>query len=112
MGFCRRILKTFIALDKLESESFVLPAQSVEEKAQLKNSVDEAFTSWLLFQQIQLLDKYFDNPLDHRLIFQSLTALWSTKPTDPWLIKRILELEAKYYAIAPRRSINSMPQIR
>ncbi len=96
------IVKAFLLLKELESPGFAELTDDTE-KMQRLQSVDTTFTSWQLFQQMRLLEKYLKGPVDSNLVLQSFNALWNTKECcphafDEQLIKRLESLEATYEA--------------
>lgn len=92
-------IKAYVMLAKLKNRSFELQNLPLDKKEELKTYLNTAFTTWLLFQQMELLEKYLTRSptVDRRLIFESFNALRSSKSRDPKLLQRIMALEDKYY---------------
>lgn len=95
-------VKAYMLLERLKERSFVLPTDASEKEA-LKASVDQTFRSWQVFQQIEIFDKYLDNPVDRNIVFMSFLTLWTANASEPQLIARIQELEAKFKKTASYR---------
>ncbi|MBS0636878.1 MAG: ankyrin repeat domain-containing protein, partial [Verrucomicrobia bacterium] len=93
------IVKAYLLVNSLRDTAFVLPETQGEQNG-CKLALEHTFTSWLIFQRLELLERYLDNPVDHALIQSCFISLWSTKIDNPELIARLKLVEDKYCHVA------------